>query len=172
MAGKKRPSVGLILTLIIVLGGFGYLIYGGLDENLVYFLTHSELMAKGDSAQDKPVRLGGMVVPGSVKWDAKTIDLRFTLSDSKGTILVHSQKAPPQMFRRAGRGRRGTAGEERHIRIDQPDGQALERIQGAASRHGKTGRRIQDTDQASIRIGAGFRLVQIGAKVKPAPNTR
>ena len=38
MAGKKRPSVGLILTLIIVLGGFGYLIYGGLDENLVYFL--------------------------------------------------------------------------------------------------------------------------------------
>jgi cytochrome c-type biogenesis protein CcmE len=99
MAGKKRPSVGLILTLIIVLGGFGYLIYGGLDENLVYFLTPSELMAKGDSAQDKPVRLGGMVVPGSVKWDAKTIDLRFTLSDNKGTILVHSQKAPPQMFR-------------------------------------------------------------------------
>ena len=99
MAGKKRPSIGLILTLIIVLGGFGYLIYGGLDDNLVYFLTPSELMAKGDSAKDKPVRLGGMVVPGSVKWDANTIDLRFTLSDTKGTIEVHSQKAPPQMFR-------------------------------------------------------------------------
>lgn len=99
MAGKKRPSIGLILTLVIVLGGFGYLIYGGLDDNLVYFLTPSELMAKGDSAHGKPVRLGGMVVPGSVKWDAKAIDLRFTLSDNKGTILVHSQKAPPQMFR-------------------------------------------------------------------------
>jgi cytochrome c-type biogenesis protein CcmE len=99
MAGKKRPSIGLILTLVIVLGGFGYLIYGGLDDNLVYFLTPSELMAKGDSAHGKPVRLGGMVVPGSVKWDAKAIDLRFTLSDNKGTIQVHSQKAPPQMFR-------------------------------------------------------------------------
>lgn len=99
MAGKKGPSLGLILTLVVVLGGFGYLIYGGLDDNLVYFLTPSELMAKGDSAHGKPVRLGGMVVPGSVKWDAQNIDLRFTLSDTRGTVQVHSQKAPPQMFR-------------------------------------------------------------------------
>lgn len=99
MSKKKGPSIGLILTLLVVLGGFGYLIYGGLDDNLVYFLTPSELMAKGDSAHGKPVRLGGMVVPGTVKWDAKNIDLRFTLSDNKGKIEVHSQKAPPQMFR-------------------------------------------------------------------------
>jgi cytochrome c-type biogenesis protein CcmE len=99
MTRKKGPSIGLIFTLLIVLGGFGYLIYGGLDDNLVYFLTPSELMAKGDSAHNKPVRLGGMVVPGSVKWDAQAIDLRFTLADTKGTIDVHAQKAPPQMFR-------------------------------------------------------------------------
>ncbi|HEY0671138.1 MAG TPA: cytochrome c maturation protein CcmE, partial [Longimicrobiales bacterium] len=99
MTKKKGPSIGLILTLLVVLGGFGYLIYGGLDDNLVYFLTPSELMAKGDSAHGKPVRLGGMVVPGTVKWDAKNIDLRFTLSDTKGKIDVHSKKAPPQMFR-------------------------------------------------------------------------
>jgi cytochrome c-type biogenesis protein CcmE len=99
MAAKKGPSIGLILTLLIVLGGFGYLIYGGLDDNLVYFLTPSELTAKGDSAHGKPVRLGGMVVPGTVKWDAEAIDLRFTLADAKGKMEVHSRKAPPQMFR-------------------------------------------------------------------------
>ncbi len=99
MAKKKGPSIGLILTLLIVLGGFGYLVYGGIDDNLVYFLTPTELMAKGESAADKPVRLGGMVVPGSVRWDADKIDLRFTLADNEGTIEVHSQKAPPQMFR-------------------------------------------------------------------------
>ena len=99
MANKKGPSIGLILTLLIVLGGFGYLVYGGIDDNLVYFLTPTELMAKGESAADKPVRLGGMVVPGSVRWDADKIDLRFTLADNEGTIEVHSQKAPPQMFR-------------------------------------------------------------------------
>lgn len=99
MAKRKGPSIGLILTLLVVLGGFGYLVWGGLGDNLVYFLTPSELLAKGDSATNKPVRLGGMVVPGTVKWDAKNIDLRFTMTDNKQTIVVHSQKAPPQMFR-------------------------------------------------------------------------
>ena len=99
MSRKKGPSIGLILTLLIVLGGFGYLIYGGLDDNLVYFLTPTELMAKGDSAANKPVRLGGMVKAGTVKWDADKLDLQFIMSDTKGEIPVQSKKAPPQMFR-------------------------------------------------------------------------
>ena len=99
MARKKGPSLGLILTLLVVLGGFGYLVYGGLDENLVYFLTPSELLAKGDAAHGKPVRLGGMVVPGSVKWDPQAIELKFRMTDNKTQLDVHSQKAPPQMFR-------------------------------------------------------------------------
>jgi cytochrome c-type biogenesis protein CcmE len=99
MARKKGPSIGLILTLMIVLGGFGYLIYGGLDDNLVYFLTPSELTAKGDSASGKPVRLGGMVKAGTVKWNADKLDLQFIMSDTKGEIAVQSKKAPPQMFR-------------------------------------------------------------------------
>jgi cytochrome c-type biogenesis protein CcmE len=99
MARKKGPSIGLILTLLVLLGGFGYLVYGGIDENLVYFLTPSELMAKGESAQGKPVRLGGMVVPGSVQWDADAIELKFRMTDNKTHLDVHSEKAPPQMFR-------------------------------------------------------------------------
>ena len=99
MASKKGPSIGLILTLVVVLGGAGYLVWGGLGDNLVYFLTPSELLAKGSAVEDKPVRLGGMVVPGSVKWNAEAIDLRFTMTDGKQTMEVHSKKAPPQMFR-------------------------------------------------------------------------
>jgi cytochrome c-type biogenesis protein CcmE len=99
MSKKKGPSIGLILTLLIVLGGFGYLVWGGLDDNLVYFLTPTELMAKGDSAANKPVRLGGMVKAGTVKWDAEKLDLRFIMWDNDGEIAVQSKKAPPQMFR-------------------------------------------------------------------------
>lgn len=99
MGAKKGRKIGLILTALIILGGFGYLMWGGIDSNLVYFLTPAELMAKGDTVVDKPVRLGGMVVPGSVKWNAEELDLRFVLKDSKGSVKVHSRKAPPQMFR-------------------------------------------------------------------------
>jgi cytochrome c-type biogenesis protein CcmE len=99
MAVKKGRSIGLLITALIVLGGFAYLMYGGLGNNLVYFLTPGELLAKADSVVDKPVRLGGQVVPGSVQWDAETLDLHFVLQDAKGNVKVHSTKAPPQMFR-------------------------------------------------------------------------
>jgi cytochrome c-type biogenesis protein CcmE len=87
--GRKKSA--LFVAAVIVLGAFGYLMYGGLDQNVVFFLTPQELLAKGTDAEDVPVRLGGMVAPGSVK--------RFTLMDGVKTVEVHSKGAPPQMFR-------------------------------------------------------------------------
>lgn len=94
--GKKLSLLG---GLIVLLCGFGYLVYGGIGNNLVYFLTPSELEARGAKAVDAPVRLGGQVVPGSVVWNAKDIDLRFKMTDGSRTLDVRAHKAPPQMFR-------------------------------------------------------------------------
>ncbi len=94
---KRR--IPLIVGIVVILSGFGYLVYGGIGKNLVYFLTPTELLAKGPSAVDSPVRLGGMVKPGSVKWDPNALDLRFELTDGQSQILVHSTGAPPTMFR-------------------------------------------------------------------------
>ena len=101
MTKTWRSGRGLALAagLLVVLGGFGYLLYGGIGENLVYFLTPKELLAKGDRAYDAPVRLGGMVVPGSVQWNAQAVDLRFRITDGTTEVAVHSRGAPPQMFR-------------------------------------------------------------------------
>jgi len=96
---KRNRKLGLLVGVVILLSGFGYLVYGGIGNNLVYFLTPSELQAKGASAVGAPVRLGGQVVPGTVVWDAATVDLRFRMTDGKSTIDVHANKAPPQMFR-------------------------------------------------------------------------
>lgn len=92
---RFAPLVGIVA----VLGGFAYLLYGGIGENLVYYLTPTELEARGDAAYSNPVRLGGVVVPGSVRWDADALDLRFTIGDGSTEIEVHSSGAPPQMFR-------------------------------------------------------------------------
>jgi cytochrome c-type biogenesis protein CcmE len=95
--GRKRAT--LIVAAVIVLGAFGYLLYGGLDKNVVFFLTPQELLARGDKAFDVPVRLGGQVTPGSVQWDAERLDLRFKVKDGVREVAVHSKGAPPQMFR-------------------------------------------------------------------------
>lgn len=89
----------IIAGVAIIVAVFGYLLYGGLDKNVVYFLTPRELLAKGTQGVDVPVRLGGQVKPGSVKWNESSLDLSFTVTDGAGEIPVHSRGAPPQMFR-------------------------------------------------------------------------
>ena len=93
----RRQSA--LVAVIVVLGAFGWLLYGNLDKNIVFFLTPQELLAKGVDGYEVPVRLGGQVKPGSVQWDAKTLDLRFAITDGTGEIAVRAKGAPPQMFR-------------------------------------------------------------------------
>lgn len=96
MNRKKGIIIG---GVVIIVGAFAYLLYGGLDKNIVYFLTPQELLAKGTRAVDVPVRLGGQVKPGSVVWNDTTLALRFTITDGTSEIAVASKGAPPQMFR-------------------------------------------------------------------------
>ncbi len=93
---RKPLAIG---ALVVLVGAFSYLMWGGLEDNIVYFLTPNELIAKGDGVIDRPVRLGGQVVPGSVVWNADALDLRFRVTDGTQEIEVHSTGAPPQMFR-------------------------------------------------------------------------
>jgi cytochrome c-type biogenesis protein CcmE len=96
-ATKRRPLA--ITAVVVVVGVFGWLLYGGLDKNVVFFLTPQELLAKGTDGYDVPVRLGGQVKPGTVKWDDKTLRLTFDVTDGTSDIAVQSSGAPPQMFR-------------------------------------------------------------------------
>lgn len=95
---SKRRTMAIV-AIVVIAGVFGYLLYGGIGNNLVYFLTPGELLAKGSKAVDVPVRLGGQIVPGSVTWNAQTLDLRFRVTDGAREVAVHSTGAPPQMFR-------------------------------------------------------------------------
>jgi cytochrome c-type biogenesis protein CcmE len=99
MATKSTKRTVIIAGALVFVVAFGYLLFGGIGNNLVYFLTPSELLAKGTAVYDTPIRLGGQVVPGSVKWDAANVDLRFMMQDGKAQVAVHSHGAPPQMFR-------------------------------------------------------------------------
>ena len=96
MDTRKRS---IAIGAVIVAATFGFLLYGGLDANVVYFLTPHELLAKGSRGVDVPLRLGGQVKPGSVQWNDTTLDLHFTVTDGSSEIRVASRGAPPQMFR-------------------------------------------------------------------------
>jgi cytochrome c-type biogenesis protein CcmE len=81
---------------LIIVAAIAYLIWAGVSQSVVYFVTPSELLAA--PVASKTYRLGGLVQPGSLKWEPKTLDLSFTLSDGKASVPVRHKGAPPDLF--------------------------------------------------------------------------
>jgi cytochrome c-type biogenesis protein CcmE len=94
----RHPTRSLIIGSALIVGVIGVLIYQGLSNDLVYYITPSELLAK-QNIVGQNFRLGGQVRPGSVQLNAKTRFLSFVLQDPKGSVRVVSHDLPPQMFR-------------------------------------------------------------------------
>lgn len=80
----------------VIAGALGYMIYAGVTQSAVYFVTPAELRA--GAVPGKAYRLGGMVAPGSLKWEARALDLSFTLSDGAATVPVRHKGTPPDLF--------------------------------------------------------------------------
>jgi cytochrome c-type biogenesis protein CcmE len=94
---------------VLLAGVVGYLMVTGMKDSMTYYLTPAELTQRLTSnptfAEDAGVRVGGQVVPGTVAFDQKTLDLRFMLTDTTGVerIPVHYNGPLPDTFKE-GRG--------------------------------------------------------------------
>lgn len=91
----RRHRKFLVGGAVIALA-LAYMIYAGVTESMVYFVTPSELSESPVSG--KAYRLGGMVAPGSVAWEPRTLDLRFTVTDGKVAVPVRHTGTPPDLF--------------------------------------------------------------------------
>jgi cytochrome c-type biogenesis protein CcmE len=94
---RSRSRWGLLLAIAAIGAVIAYLAFSSVGSALVFYLTPSELLARGDAAIGETVRLGGLVKQGSVSGPAT--DLRFVLVDDQAEIEVHSTVAPTSSFR-------------------------------------------------------------------------
>lgn len=95
----RRPARSLAAGGVLIAAVLGFLIFQGISNNIVYYITPSELLAKGPQADNQDFRLGGQVRPGSRRWNGATQTLHFVLQDPKGSVAVVSHGLPPEMFR-------------------------------------------------------------------------
>ena len=96
----KRSSRWFMLGAFLVAGAaFIVIAWGGINKNLVYYWTPSDLFANGDKAYGATIRLGGMVTAGSIKNKAGVSGVEFDVHDAGKTVHVKSSGVPPQMFR-------------------------------------------------------------------------
>lgn len=76
---RRFVAVGVLLAGVV-----GYLMVTGMRDSMVYYYTPAELVAKSvadPSVHELGVKVGGRVVPGTVRFDPKTLDLRFDVVD-------------------------------------------------------------------------------------------
>lgn len=89
---------------VVVAGTVGYLMITGMQDSMVYYHTPSELVAKAGadpSYRDVGVKVGGRVLPGTVEFDRRSLDLRFDIVDIENpatTFPVHYEGPLPDTF--------------------------------------------------------------------------
>jgi cytochrome c-type biogenesis protein CcmE len=93
----RRGRWALLIAVALVLGGLALLAFGSIGSALVYYLTPTELVARGESAVGVTVRLGGLVKPGSV--ERSTDRMSFILTDGEADIRVSTSFLPTASFR-------------------------------------------------------------------------
>ncbi|HLI28822.1 MAG TPA: cytochrome c maturation protein CcmE [Chloroflexota bacterium] len=99
-AAAPRLAGGVPLKLwlggALLLVAIAYLVLTSLQTSTVYYLTVSELLARGQAAYGQTVRLSGEVVDGSIQRDRQ--HLRFVLTDGTATIPVTHTGQVPDLF--------------------------------------------------------------------------
>ena len=98
IASKKRNRWFMLGALLVAGIAFAVIAASGINNNLVYYWTPKDLHQAGDKAYGATIRLGGMVVPGSVHTPQGS-SLEFDVKDASDIVHVKSSGAPPQMFR-------------------------------------------------------------------------
>lgn len=93
-----RKTRRFVIGGLIILAALAYLIYGGVRDAMVYFVTPSELKGQEKPSQEKFLRMGGMVVQGSLQKDLKKLTYRFQLTDGSQSVPVYFQGVPPDLF--------------------------------------------------------------------------
>lgn len=89
----------LVAVLLIAGGALGFLAYGGIGDNLVYYWEPTQVREAGDDAIGAQIRLGGLVKEGSLQWDEASQELHLVVTDGHNDLPVHATGAPPQMLR-------------------------------------------------------------------------
>ena len=105
MNPRRKSRLSLIIFVVVGIAiALGLVLYA-LRQNIDLFYTPSEVVnGKNDDPTTKPevgqrIRVGGMVVEGTVERDSKSLKVRFDLNDIGPSISVEYEGILPDLFR-------------------------------------------------------------------------
>jgi len=91
---RKKRIYNILLVLLFTVSGISLILYS-LNSNLDFFFTPSELKEQNIPA-DKRIKIGGMVLEGSVTRDESRII--FMITDYESSVKVEFKGIVPDLF--------------------------------------------------------------------------
>lgn len=104
MNPRRKSRMYLALAVFIGMGLTIFLVLYALRSNIDLFYTPGEIIYGKGEQRIKPevgqrLRIGGMVMPGSVKRDLDSLKVQFKVYDARGAIDVQYEGILPDLFR-------------------------------------------------------------------------
>ncbi|SFN15391.1 cytochrome c-type biogenesis protein CcmE [Candidatus Pantoea varia] len=104
MNTRRRNRLYAAVAILLGLGLATALVMYALRSNIDLFYTPGEILYGKGEVHEKPeagqrLRVGGMVMPGSVRRDPKTLAVSFKLYDARGVVSVSFEGILPDLFR-------------------------------------------------------------------------
>ena len=90
---NRLAAIGLGVVALSVAAA---LVLAAFQKNLVFFFTPSQVAAN-EAPQGRSFRIGGMVVPGSLKREG--VNVEFTVTDTAKSMRVTYRGQLPDLFR-------------------------------------------------------------------------
>lgn len=94
---RKRKLFLLLFIVSVLMLVTGLILYA-LRQNISLFYTPTQI-ANGEATKKRNIRVGGMVVKGSIMRSTKNLAVQFKLTDYKKTIIINYQGILPDLFR-------------------------------------------------------------------------
>ncbi len=92
---RRFAMVMLVVTGVSIATAFGLKAF---QKNILFFYSPSQI-ATGEVPLDTNIRVGGLVVDGSVKRESGSLDVEFALTDKAETVAVVYSGILPDLFR-------------------------------------------------------------------------
>lgn len=95
LPGLGSTKLRAAAVVVVAVAGIGVLSLSGMEQSLVYYMSPTEVVEKPPSTEQR-VRLGGLVVPGSVRHSGNQVQLVIT--DGVHDVRVVHTGPLPEIF--------------------------------------------------------------------------
>jgi cytochrome c-type biogenesis protein CcmE len=95
---RRHKRIGFILAGLAGLGVAAALVLTAFQQNLVFFFSPSQVVAK-EVPVNRTFRVGGLVESGTLKRDDDGLTVRFTVTDTAKSIPVVYKGILPDLFK-------------------------------------------------------------------------